>query len=343
MLNTLKVFYNLKPNKMKTVIRKKHSILFRWMLFIIMLPILLPAQQLPTFTIYRDHWNVLNPASISNNYLVNDWSYSAGASYRQQWWKTEGSPNTQVLNVEIIPPGYDRIVTGGHIIRHQTGLIDQIGLYGQFAYRLEMGRRTEQALVFGLNAGIVQYRAQLDKIEFAEAEVAHFERDVIYHPDFSLGAFYYHSDLFYAGISVPQVFGLNTVFRDTIDNEFNIERIQHLYGVVGGYVPVSWFGTEASFLEPSIWIRYAPGSPISADANLRYQVSDFYWLGVGFGSGAGAAFSARLHFETGMVLGESLNLYNGQFKIGIGFDVPLGVYRSAFGNAAELNLIYSWE
>lgn len=301
------------------------------------------AQQLPAFTIYRDHWNVINPASISNNYLVNEWYYSAGASYRQQWWDVEGSPNTQVLNFEAVLPEYDRIVTGGHIIRHQTGLIDQTGLYGQFAYRIEMGRRAEQALVVGLNAGIVQYRARLSDIQFADQELAPLEKDLIYHPDFSLGAFYYHSDLFYAGISVPQVFGLNTTFRDTIDNEFNIQRIQHFYGVVGGYVPVSWFGTEASYIEPSAWIRYVPGSPISLDANVRYQISDFYWIGLGAGSGSGAAFSARLHFETGMVLGESLNIYSGQFKIGIGFDVPMGIYRSAFGNSFEVNLIYSWE
>lgn len=301
------------------------------------------AQQLPAFSIYRDHWNVLNPASISNNYLVNEWYHSVGASYRQHWWKAEGSPNTQVINAEFILPDYDQIITGGHIIRHQTGLIDQTGLYGQFAYRIEMGRRIEQALVFGLHAGIVQYRAQLNEIEFAETEIAALENDQLYHPDFSLGAFYYYSDLFYAGISVPQVFGLNTTFRDTLDNTFNIERIQHFYGVAGGYIPVSWFGTEASFLEPSVWIRYAPGSPISADANLRYQISDFYWLGVGVGSGTGAAFSARLHFETGMILGESVNLYNGQFKIGLSFDLPLGVYRSVFGNSAEINLIYSWD
>ena len=122
------------------------------------------AQQLPAFSIYRDHWNVINPASISNNYLVNEWYNSVGVSYRQHWWKAEGSPNTQVINAEFILPDYDNIITGGHIIRHQTGLIDQTGLYGQFAYRLEMGRRIEQALVFGLNAGIVQYRARLDKI-----------------------------------------------------------------------------------------------------------------------------------------------------------------------------------
>lgn len=301
------------------------------------------AQQLPAFTIYRDHWNVINPASLSNNYLVNEWYFSAGASYRQQWWKSEDSPNTQVLNFEAVLPEYDRIVVGGHILRHQTGVIDQTGLYGQFAYRIEMGRRTEQALVIGLNAGIVQYRADFRDIQFAQAEQIPTDRDLIYHPDFSLGAFYYHSDLFYAGISVPQVFGLNTTFRDTTDNEFNIQRIQHLYGVVGGYIPVSWFGTEASFIEPSAWIRYVPGSPISLDANLRYQVSDFYWIGLGAGSGTGAAFSARLHLETGMILGESLNMYSGQLKIGIGFDIPLGVYRSAFGNSAELNLIYSWE
>lgn len=300
------------------------------------------CQQLPLYNIYRDHWNVLNPASISSNYLVNELNFTVGTSYRQQWFKLEDSPNTQVVNLEIIPKEYDRVVTGGHIIRDQTGLISQIGLYGHFAYQIEMGRRVSQALVFGLNAGVVQYRAQLDKIAFAEEEIGELRNDKVIYPDFGLGAFYYYDDWFYAGVSIPQTFGLSTEFRNFEDESFDLKRVQHFYAVIGGYINVAWFGMEASFVEPSVWFRYVPNSPLSFDLNARYQITDFYWFGLGSGLGFGEQLTSTLHLETGMNLGETVGILNGQLKIGIGFDIPLANYRPFFGNVIEVNVGYSW-
>lgn len=299
------------------------------------------AQQLPLFNAYRDHWNVLNPASISNNYLINELNYSVGASYRQQWFNLKESPNLQLINVEIIPEEYDNIVTGGFIMRDQVGLISNTGIYGQFAYQIPFGLRTKQALVIGLHAGFVQYRAELDQINFEQPESNAIQNENTYFPDFGFGAFYYYKDLFYAGVSVPQLFGLTTTYQAE-EEEFSIQRIQHFYAVAGGYFNVTWFGLEASFIEPSVWLRYAPRSPISVDLSARYQLSDFFWLGLGTGWGLGETLTSTLRFETGMVLGETVGFTNGQLKIGVGFDLPLNSYRSFFGTSFEINVIYSW-
>lgn len=300
------------------------------------------AQQTPLFNIYRDHWSILNPAAISNNYLVNEFNYTASTGFRRQWLRLKDSPNVQLVNVEIVPPETDNIVTGGHILRYQTGLIDQVGLYGRFAYRIDLGRRVEQAVVAGLNAGVVQYRARLSDLELPQEEISGLVNDKIIYPDFSLGVYYYYSDLFYAGVSIPQTFGLNTVFRDSADNSFSVQRVQHFYGVAGGYIPVTWFNTEASFIEPSAWLRWTPHAPVSVDLNVRYQIKDFYWIGLGAGTGWGRDFAARLHVETGMVLGETIGLTNGQFKLGIGYSTSIAAYRTTFGDGIEINLLYSW-
>ncbi len=302
------------------------------------------AQQLPLWSVPRDHWNLLNPAALSNNYLINEMNFSASASYRQQWLGLDqDSPNTQLLNFEYIPREQDNIVTGGHIIRDQTGLLGQVGLYGQFAYRLELGLRTEQSLLIGLSAGLVQYRAKIEEIAFATPELMMLDNDQVIYPDFGFGAFYHYSDLFYAGVSVPQTLGLQTIFRDAAgERAFSIRRLQHFYGVVGGYINVDWFGASSSFLEPSVWVRYAPRSPLSFDANVRYQVSEFFWAGIGGGIGLGALLSGTMRFETGLKLGESINLRDGQLKVGFAFDLPLTVYRRDFGSTLEFTVIYSW-
>jgi type IX secretion system PorP/SprF family membrane protein len=315
-----------------------------FLVFSLLVAFPLAAQQLPLFSVYRDQRQVLNPADLSNNYLLNEMNISLGASYRRQWLGLDESPTTQVLSFEYISPNNNHIVTGGHIINDQTGKLGQLGVYGRCAYRLELSRRIDQVLVFGLGAGLVQYRARLNDISFAEPEDAALVNSNTIFPDFSLGAFYHYKDQYYAGISVPQVFGLRTVFRDSSGQRaFAIKRTPHLYGVVGGFIDVAWFNSSTSFIEPTLWLRYVPNSPISADVNLRYQISDFYWLGLGGGVGLGSRLSTTLHFETGFKLGEAVNIYNGQWTIGFAFDVPLSQYRSLFGNTFEVTLGYAWE
>jgi type IX secretion system PorP/SprF family membrane protein len=301
------------------------------------------AQQQPLFSTYRHQWKVLNPASISNNYLLNEMNISLSASHRQQWLGLEDAPNTQLIQFEYLPPNNRKIVTGGHIMRDQAGKLGQIGLYGNFAYRIELGRRVEQTLSIGLGAGLVQYRAELENIAFATPEMASLSNDNVLYPDFSLGAFYHYSDKYYAGISIPQVFGLQNVFRDSLgERAFDIRRVQHWYAVAGAYIDVPWFGSTTSFLEPSIWLRYVPNTPISMDANVRYQISDFFSLGFGGGVGFGERLSSVLHLETGFKLGESMNINNGLWKIGFSYDIPLSQYRSAFGHTFEINFVYAW-
>ena len=56
----------------------------------------------------------------------------------------------------------------------------------------------------------------------------------------------------------------------------------------------------------------------------------------------GSQPAGAFHFETGIILGETIDLLNSQVKIGFGFDMPWGTYRGAFGNTMEFNVVYSW-
>lgn len=295
------------------------------------------AQQLSTYTLYRDNWNILNPAIVSNNYINHEYNMSVGANYRYQWVDLEDAPNSQAVSFEFVPNGYN-MITGGHLINDQTGLIGQTGIYGTFAYRLQFARRVEQSLMFGINAGIVQYRAKLNGLELSNPNdpFAQAASEVQYFPDFGLGVFYHYADVFYAGISVPQTFGLNTSYRAE-NGDFNIQRTQHFYGIVGGYITLDVIGDGTSYLEPTLWVKYVKNAPISLDANIRYQFSDVAWLGIG------GNLAKTVHFEGGVVLGENVGwLDNGQMKVGFGFDRSFNTYAAFFGNAFELNVTYSW-
>lgn len=301
----------------------------------------LPAQQLPLFSVYRDQWCILNPAALSNNYLINDRTMTLSATYHLQWWNLPTSPQTQLINWEAVNDDY-HIIYGANLINDQAGKLSQTGLFGRFGYHIDLGRRIRQAVVIGLNAGLVQYRAKLSKIAFPDPNTSPGADAHLFYPDFALGIFYYYNDRYYTGFSIPQVLGLTTRFESG-DQAFAVRRVQHFNLVVGGYYDLTWLGNGVSYIEPSIWVKYAPNGPLNLDLNARVQISELIWTGLGINAGFGLEPRATLHFESGLFFGDQVNMLNSQLKFGFGFDLALSQdIRVNYGNSAELNVVYSW-
>ena len=298
------------------------------------------AQQLPLFTQYRDNQGVLNPASISYNYYLNQENITIGASYRKQWATLNNSPTTQVLRGEWITSNNRsfNLLTGGYIMNDQTGPTGFTGLYGRIGALLSEDPE-QGGFAVGLSLGVVQYRVNVSKLRFHDAGDVEgmVDQNKIF-PDAGLGAYYYRqmntgngrNDYFYSGVSIPQLFGLNLQFKDT-DGQFATKRIQHFYGMAG------WihYLTDESYLEPSVWAKYAPNAPFNADINLKYQMNNVFWLGTGISLGK------MFHAETGVVLGEDLDM-GGTIKIGYGFDYSFNTFGPFAGSTHEFNLSYSF-
>lgn len=294
---------------------------------------LLPAQQLPNLALFRDNWNVLNPGSMSSDYIFGDRTMSLFTSYRDQWSGFEGAPWTGLLNWEYVIDNYN-VTTGGYFIHDQTGEIGYSGLYGRFAYRLDLDRRGDHWINVGINAGVVQYRAKIANIEFEEEELFMGD-DQVYYPDFGMGVMYYNEDKYYLGFSIPQTFGLSPRFRSD-DGELTLDRVQHFYVMGGTYFDVYLFNSDASFLEASGFVRYVPNTPLSVDAHLRCQFTDVFWAGLG------GSTAKTMRADVGVVIGESVNFTAGQIKLAFSYGIGLGPFASALGNSLEFHAAYSW-
>ena len=297
------------------------------------------AQQIPLFTQYREVQGVLNPASINHDFFTNRHTKSFGLSYRKQWLDLKNPPTTQILRGEYFAADRQGValLTGGYLMNDQTGPTGFTGIYGRIG-----GVITSDAeysgLSIGLAAGAVQYRVKTSELKLRDPGdiLATQDRMQIY-PDLSMGIFYYQrlsgtldEDFFYAGLSVPQVLGLDLTFASA-DGTFSTKRVQHYYANVGWY----HFTGESSFIEPSAWIRYVPGAPLSIDFNARYQVGGGFWLGVG------SSFRGNVHLETGLIIGKSMGLDN-TFKIGYGFDYSTQSYGVYAGSTHEVNVSYAF-
>ena len=310
------------------------------LIFCCMISFPLFSQQLPLFTQYRDNQGVLNPASVSSNYLTNQEHGTFGASYRKQWVGLNGSPTTQVLRGEWLSTSSRsfNMLTGGYIMNDQTGPTGFTGVYGRFGAVLSEDPE-EGGFAVGLSLGAVQYRVNVSKLRLHDAgDIDGTADQQKIFPDAGLGAYYYkqlysgngNNDYFYSGVSIPQLFGLNLQFKDA-DGQFATRRIQHFYGMAG------WihYLNEEAYLEPSTWIKYAPNAPFNADFNLKFQMNNTFWLGTGI------SLSKMFHAETGVVIGENMEL-GGTIRIGYGFDYSFSSFGPFAGSTHEFNLSYSF-
>ena len=296
------------------------------------------AQQLSLFTQYRENATIINPAAIESDYLIFGQNVTFGASYRNQWVGIEGSPTTQVVRASFVADGMSGVALmgGAHIINDATGPTGFTGFYGRIG-----GIVTDDpaygGFVLGLSAGYVQYRVNGSDLVFRDGvdNVGSIDQSQMY-PDVGVGLYYYkgigryEEDMFYAGLSVPQVFGLDLTFQND-NGEFSTRRVQHIYGTLG---IIKRFDNE-SFLEPSIWFKYAPNAPSNVDVNLRYQLPSTLWIG------AGVSTANNVHLETGIILAENVG-FDGVIRLGYGYDYSFSTFGPTAGNTHELNLSYSF-
>lgn len=297
------------------------------------------AQQLSLFTQYREQTGIINPAALNGDYFISEQNLTFSATYRSQWTELQTTPRTQTIRGEYFADemGGVGLLVGGHLMNDQTGPTGFTGLYGRIGGVIAEDP-TFGGLAIGLTAGLVQYRVKTSEIRLRDAnDLLGTQDQAQLFPDVGVGIFYYkmlegrrfRNDYIYIGASVPQVIGLELAFRNE-QGEFFTQRVQHFYGQVGMYK----FFRNGSFLEPSVWVKYAPNVPVSADFNVRYQMVGSFW------TGAGVATNGNFHIEAGFMLGPNIGFEN-TLKIGYGFDYSFSSFGPSVGNTHEINLSLS--
>ena len=217
---------------------------------------------------------------------------------------------------------------GASLLNDQTGSIGFSGIYGRTAYSMFVNR--DLRISMGISGGVVQYRVKGSELDFYEPGDKASQNVTKFYPDFGLGAVMYYDNKYFAGISVPQSFGLNLNFRDDA-NDFQIKRVQHYYATAGAFLEMF----NDSWLLPTVWVKYVQNTPLHIDANLKYEYNQTFWVGAG-GSTAGT-----MHIETGLLF--SQGSYNSlwQMRVGYGYNYFFNSYGPEFGAAHELKVSFS--
>lgn len=293
------------------------------------------AQQLSLFTQYRENATLINPAAMESDFLAFGQNLSFGANYRAQWVGLSNAPTTSTIRGSYLNKDMSgvAIMAGGHIINDQTGPTGFTGLYGRIG-GVVSGDPEYSGFAIGLSLGYVQFRIDASEVRLREQnDILGDQNQSQWHPDVGLGLFYYTTvgdeDYFYGGVSVPQILGLDLSFQDE-NGEYFVQRVRHFYGLLGFY---KFFGDD-SFLEPSMWVKYAPNVPVNVDINLRYQLPGGLWIG------AGGSSASTMHGEVGFLIGRDAGLDN-LIKIGYGYDYSFSSFGPSVGSTHEINVSIS--
>ena len=295
-----------------------------------LLQTLATAQQQTPFSIYRDAPTLLNPASEFQNHFRDDYfNVRVAAIYRQQWVGVEDAPQTQVISGDYFPE-YKPFSFSGNLQNRKAGAIAQTSIYGTFRYQLKLDRNHK--INAGISAGMIQHRINANDIKFLDpGDVIHNGASLTtISPDFSFGILYKFKNRYYFGLSVPQIAGLSSKFKNE-GNDLTINNIQHFHAQGGAIFYTNKH--ESSFIELSAWARYIPGSPFGSNFNFRYQYDDLFWVGIG----GDTALIA--HLEAGLILGR---FGDRLLQLGAAYDYPFQPDLVYLGNTFEVNLTWVW-
>jgi len=262
-----------------------------------------------------------NTVSVNPGYAGSRGHMSIAALHRSQWVGLDGAPSTQTLNIHS-PIGFNGVGLGMSIVNDKIGPTSETYFDIDFSYTINTS--TDGRLSFGLKG-----TGHLLDVRFSElnqiAPDTSLEQDIDnrFSPNFGAGV-YYHTDKFYAGLSVPRI--LQTVhFKDGPAPSTAKEQMNFYF--ITGYV---WDLNPNLKFKPTLLTKLVTGAPLQVDLSANFMLSEKFILGAAYRWDA--AFSALLGF----------NISN-KFLIGMAYDREITELGNAIYNDGSFEVILRYD
>lgn len=255
-------------------------------LLLIVSTIPLMAQQDAQYTQYMYNTLSVNPA-----YAGSRGVFSITGLHRSQWVGLDGAPNTQTLNFNT--PVSERVGIGVSIVNDEIGNGTNQDTYfdGVFSYTIPTSR--EGKLSFGLKAGGHLLNIDFTKLQNYRADLNTTGQSAIdkrFAPNFGAGV-YYHTDRFYAGLSVPNFLKIEHFDNSGANNSFLATERMNWY-LITGYV----FDLNPNLkFKPAALLKAVKGAPLQLDVSANFMLNEKFTLGAAYRWDA--ALSAMFGFQ----------------------------------------------
>lgn len=280
----------------------------------------LTAQQDAQYTQY-----MYNTVSVNPGYAGSRGQLSIAALYRSQWVGLDGAPKTQTFNFHT-PLGYRGAGIGLSIVNDQIGPTSETYFDTDFSYTIQLADK--KRLSFGLKGSI-----HLLDIRFSELNQDYtnpggpdptLQQDIQNKLSPNIGAgIYYHTDKFYAGLSVPRF--LETSHFDESSLSTAAEEM-NFYFITGYVMEMSAFWK----FKPTILTKVVRGAPLQLDASLNFMYNDRFIMGAAYRWDA--AISGMAGFQI-----------SPEFLIGVAYDREVTELGRAVFNDGSFEVILRYD
>ncbi len=255
----------------------------------------LKAQQDAQYTQYMYNTLAVNPAYAGSRGVL-----SVNALHRSQWVGLDGAPTTQTINVNS--PVGKRIGLGLSIVNDRIGNGTNQDTYFDVVFSYTVPTSETGKLSFGLKAGGHDLNLDFTQLQNYNNEASTLglsNIDKQFSPNFGAGI-YYHTEQFYAGLSVPNF--LKTEHFETSSISLAQERI-NLYFITG-YI----FDLNPNLkFKPAALVKAVNGAPLQVDLSANFMINNKFTLGAAYRWDA--AFSGLFGFQI-----------TDQFMLGLAYD-----------------------
>ncbi len=240
------------------------------------------AQQDAQYTQY-----MYNTVSVNPAYAGSRGHLSIAALYRNQWLGLDGAPETQTLNLHT-PLGYRGVGLGVSIVNDKIGPTSETYFDVDISYTIQTS--LDAKLSFGLKASahMLDIRfSELDEFEIDPQLQAQGDIQNQFSPNIGAGV-YYHTERFYAGLSVPRL--LETTHFDESSISTATEQIN--WYAITGYV---WDLNPFLKFKPTLLAKMVQGAPLQADISANFMLNEKFVGGIAYRWDA--AFSGLIGFR----------------------------------------------
>ncbi|MUH35918.1 type IX secretion system membrane protein PorP/SprF [Zobellia amurskyensis] len=242
-----------------------------------------------------------NTISVNPAYAGSRGVFSIAALHRSQWVGLDGAPTTQTLNFHT--PVSNKVGLGLSIVNDEIGNGTNQDTYVDAAFSYTVNTSREGKLSFGLKAGGHLLNVDFSKLRNYGAESNLPNIDNKFSPNIGAGV-YYHTDHFYAGLSVPNF--LQTEHFDGSDtnaSSFLAEERMNFYFITGYVFDVN----QRLKFKPAALVKLVRGAPLQVDLSANFLMNDKFSLGLAYRWDA--AVSALFGFQL-----------NDQLMLGLAYD-----------------------
>jgi len=257
------------------------------------------AQQDAQFTHYMYNTININPA-----YAGSRGALSIFGLHRTQWVGLDGAPVTNAVSVNT-PINGTNLGVGFSLVNDKIGPTNENNFSADVSYSIQTSESYK--LSFGIKATGNFFnldRSQLNPENPADDNLQ--EIDNKFTPNIGAGV-YFHSDKFYAGVSVP-------AFLETTrysDNDFSVNKERLNYYFIAGYI----FDISPSLkFKPALLTKMTMGAPLQIDVSGNFLINEKFVIGAAYRWSAALSGMVGFQVTDGIFIGYGYDLETTELK-----------------------------